>query len=508
MSEAGLVGRRRGATEKGRNAMKWRTGSLSLLSLAVMGLVLTGSARAQPSQALIEARRHMLNAEINTLTFRSMEQLFDTLRVASDGEPWRLDEQPAPLDFAYTFGGETRPAEAFLERAYTNALLILKNDRIVFERYLNNTREDDHFISMSAAKSITSILIGMAIDDGLIESVDDPIVRYIPELAGTGYDGVTIRQALLMRSGVDWNERYDFGRESPMQRLHDGAVVENRFRFVEPALGLGRLHPPGEVFNYSTVETAVLGWVLERAAGRPLPEYMEERWWKPAGMQSYGFWIADGPPGVGRAINGMGFNASLRDYARIGLMMLHNGEANGRRLVSSQWVAESTIPAGTEPAAPGARRGYQYHWWTLTDSDAYMAVGLQGQYLYVDPATRTVVVKLSHFPPGEPRADAETEAFLRAVSHWTPAAPQATSLPAEAAHPMDALTADEIGRTVEILRSAGRTDETAKFATLALHEDDKEVVRAWRPGQPFARRACAVVMQHGASCLCVPLRVW
>jgi CubicO group peptidase (beta-lactamase class C family) len=189
---------------------------------------------------------------------------------------------------------------------------------------------------------------------------------------------------------------------------------------VEPALELGRLHPPGKVFNYSTVETGVLGWVLERAVGRSLPEYMEERWWKPAGMQSYGFWITDGPPGVGKAINGMGFNAVLRDYARIGLMMLNEGVANGRRLLSAEWVAQSTIPDGTEPTSPGARRGYQYQWWTLTDSDAYMAVGLQGQYIYIDPATQTVVVKLSHYPPGQQRADAESEAFFRAVSEWGP----------------------------------------------------------------------------------------
>src|SRR5690606_34885094 len=253
--------------------------------------------------------------------------------------------------FTYTFRGETFPAEEFLDRTYTNALLVIKDGDIVFERYLNNSDARSHFISMSMAKSLTSILIGMAIEDGHIASIDDAVVAYVPELAGTGYEGVTIRHALLMRSGVDWNERYDFGRESPMQRLHDAAVVENRMRFADAALELGRAHPVGESFNYSTVETAVLGWVLERAVGQALNEYMSERWWKPAGMQSYGFCIMDGPPGVGRAINGMGFNAVLRDYARIGLMMLNEGRANGRQLVSSEWVAESTTPAGTEPAA-------------------------------------------------------------------------------------------------------------------------------------------------------------
>lgn len=388
--------------------------------LTVGGVVLAPTALAQPSQALIDARQHMLDADINTLTFRSMEMLFDSYRVSNGGPVWPLESQLAPLDFTYTFEGKTYPAEDFPERTYTNAILIAKRDEIVFERYLNNTNESSHFISMSVAKSITSILIGMAIEDGYIASVDDPIVKYVPELKDGAYNGVTIRQALMMRSGADWDERYDFGKESPMRQLHEAAVVENRIRFVEPALTIKPAHRPGEVFNYSTVETGVLGWVLARAVDRPLPDYMAQRWWKPAGMQSYGFWISDGPPGVGRAINGMGFNAVLRDYARVGLMMLHGGMANGRRLVSPEWVAESTTPTGTEPVAPGSTRGYQYQWWTLTDSDAYMALGLQGQYIYVDPSTQTVVVKLSYFPPAEQRADAETEAFLRAVSEWTP----------------------------------------------------------------------------------------
>jgi CubicO group peptidase (beta-lactamase class C family) len=391
-------------------------GSLALIVIAAASL-----ACAEVPAALLELRRHMLDASVNTLTFHNMDEMFEVQRVANGGRVWRLTERPAPLDFSYSFEGQTVPAADFAERTYSNAMLIIKNDRIVFERYLNNTNADTHFISMSVAKSITSTLIGMAVADGAIGSVDDQIVRYIPELKGTGYDGVTIRHALLMRSGVDWNERYDFGKDSPMQQLHDNAIVQNRIRFTDPARSARRAHPPGEVFNYSTVETGVLGWVLERAVKQPLPEYMAKRWWAPAGMQSYGFWIADGPPGVGKAVNGMGFNAVLRDYARIGLMMLHQGKANGRQLIPPDWVREATTPTvATEPTDRRATMGYQYQWWTLTNSDAYMAIGLQGQFIYVDPTTDTVVVKLSYFPPGERRAEAETEAFVRAVSQWSP----------------------------------------------------------------------------------------
>jgi CubicO group peptidase (beta-lactamase class C family) len=275
---------------------------------------------------------------------------------------------------------------------------------------------------MSVAKSITSILVGMAVGDGAIASVDDPITRYVPELAGSGYRDVTIRQALQMRSGADWDERYDFERQTPMARLHHGAIVENRIRFVSAAQALGRKHAPGTVFNYSTVETAVLGWVVERATRKPLAQYMSERFWQPAGMQSPGFWLADGPPGTGNVVNGMGFNAVLRDYGRIGLMMLNGGRAGSTQLLPAAWVEDSTRPL-QEPIAAGETRGYAWQWWTLTGSPAYLAVGLQGQFIFVDPATATVIVKLSYFPPGEQRADAEAEAFFRAASQWKPRRP-------------------------------------------------------------------------------------
>ena len=136
-------------------------------------------------------------------------------------------------------------------------------------------------------------------------------------------------------------------------------------------------------------------------------------------MQSHGFWIADGKPGVGRVVNGMGFNAVLRDYGRIGLMMLRNGKANGQQILPHSWVRKSTVPDNkNEPIYPNSELGYQYQWWTLTNSDAYIAIGLQGQFIYIDPAANTVVIKLSYFPPGEVEAEKESIVFFRAVSKW------------------------------------------------------------------------------------------
>lgn len=393
------------------------------ISIFAVLMNVAGIAAAQPSDAILKVRQRFMDADINTLTFHNIDEIFETRKVSTAGPVWDLPRQSVPLDFEYEFGGRHIPASDFAERTYTNALLIIKKGRIVFERYFHQTDENSHFISMSVAKSITSVLVGMAIADGAIASVNDPIVKYVPELKASGYADVTIRQALMMRSGCNWDERYDFEKATPMSELHDGAIVENRIRFTSAALPLKSVHPPGKQFNYSTVETGVLGWVLERATGKPIEDYMAERWWQRAGMQSYGFWIADGKPGIGKVVSGMGFNAVLRDFGRIGLMMLHNGVANGRQLVPSAWVRESTVPEeSNEPIAPKSPLGYQYQWWTLTNSDAYTAIGLQGQFIYVDPATDTVVVKMSYFPPGEKSAEKEMEtlSFLRSVSKWKP----------------------------------------------------------------------------------------
>jgi CubicO group peptidase (beta-lactamase class C family) len=141
---------------------------------------------------------------------------------------------------------------------------------------------------------------------------------------------------------------------------------------------------------------------------------MAQRLWEPLGAESDGFFIMDGAPGVGREFSGAGFNATLRDFARVGLMMLSEGKANGHQIVSPEWVRESTRPTG----GPGP--GYAYQWWTVAGSRAFQAVGLQGQFIYVDPETRTVIVKLSYFPPEDQTTSAEVAAFFAAVSAWKP----------------------------------------------------------------------------------------
>jgi len=406
---------------------------LSRLKLALFTSCLAGAAAAQqqlPLPLQIESpatdvpvavqllRWHMLDNNVSPLMFRSMDTLFTTRTVARSGEVWQLPRSDHALDFNYRFDGSQYAAADVLERTYTNALLILKDGHIVSEVYRNNSTPASRFIAWSMTKSLTSVMVGCALEEGRIASLDDAISDYLPELAGGGYEGVTIRQVMEMRSGVDYEERYDFANPGTAASNHIAALVRNTARFADVARTLPRLHEPGAVFQYKTIDTAVLGWLVERVTGGSVASYTEHCVWEPLGAEADGFYIMDGAPGIGREFSGAGFNASLRDFARFGQMVLDGGSAAGRRLVSAEWIAQSTQPSGDEDQQRG---GYGLQWWTMGDSDAFSAIGLQGQYIYIDPATRTVVVKLSYFPPGDNRAlDAETLAFMAAASAWQP----------------------------------------------------------------------------------------
>jgi CubicO group peptidase (beta-lactamase class C family) len=362
-----------------------------------------------------QMRRAMLDPDLNSLTFHNMDQLFTTRVVGRSGPVWHLPHSDHALDFTYSFQGKTYTPEQFLERTYTNALLVMKDGRIVYENYRNNTNEGTRFIAFSMTKSIISILVGVALHEQRIKSLDDPINRYLPELGTGAYSGVTIRQILQMRSGVDYEERYDFGNPGIAASNHEHSLVENVTRFADVARTVKRKDPPGAVWRYKTLDTAVLGWLLERVSGgSTLAAYTAQRLWEPLGAESNAYYIMDGSPGIGREFSGAGINATLRDFARVGQMVLNGGEANGHRIVSTQWLAEATHPTG----GPGP--GYGYQWWMGERPGSFQAIGLQGQFIYIDPATRTVIVKLSYFPPGDEAPERECAAFFSAASAWSP----------------------------------------------------------------------------------------
>ena len=412
--------------------VSWRAITLGWSALALAGTATPPLALAQTAPAhvladgevppaLQAARSHMLAAPENTLTFRNMDQLFDTRVVPRAGAVRPLARNDVALpDYAGRAGPMSE--DQWEDSRFTNAMLMIRDGRIIHESYRNNSTEMTHFISFSMAKSITSILVGIALDKGFIHSIDQLATEYVPELKGSGYEGVTIRNLLQMRSGVDYEERYDFGATpSTAAKIFINAIVKNHERFADTAPRLGRKWAPGSHFNYSTLDTSVLGWILERATKQPLGSFTTQNLWAPMGMESYGFWLADGAPGVGRELNGMGYNATLRDFARLGQMMLDEGRFNGHQIVSADWVRKSTTMVPYEDKSmPGS---YGFQWWKLDDTGAYTALGLQGQFIYVHPASHTVIVKLSFFPEegtiGEDAAMATTLAYFKTLTQWS-----------------------------------------------------------------------------------------
>ena len=370
--------------------------------------------------AIQNLRWAMLDSDVNTLTFRSMDTLFTTRQVGRSGPVSVLPHNDANMALTYSFEGKNYTTNDFLDRTYTNAMLVMKDGHIVYEKYLNNMQPNVRHMGWSMTKSLVSILVGIAHEEGRIKSLDEPITNYLPELESGAYKGVTIRQVLEMTSGVDYEERYDFIHPGIAAKNHILALVKNVARFADVAKTLKRKDKPGTVFEYKTIESAVLGVLLERVLnGENVSSYMARKLWEPMGMEQDGFFIMDGEPGVGREFTGAGFNATLRDWARIGQLMLNKGEFNGHRIISEKYVDLSTHPVLPENSKSG---GYAYQWWTMPNSNAYSAIGLQGQFVYIDPDTKTVIVKLSYFPQAKmSEAEQETLTFFDKVSHWTPA---------------------------------------------------------------------------------------
>ena len=370
--------------------------------------------------AVIAMRWQWLNPEVNSFTFREDDRVFESRAVPRSGPVWELSHADGFAMPADHYDGKDYAYNQFAERTFTNAMLVIRHGKIVFEDYRNRMTPQTRHIAFSMSKTITALLVGIALDEGKIASLDDPATKYIPELKGTGYDGATIRQIMEMRSGVDYDERYDFGAHpSFAAKLHEQAIILNKMRFADGALETRRANQPGSTFNYSTLDTMVIGWLLERATGEKIEDLTREKLWAPLGAKDDAFWLADGPPGVGRALNGMGFNATLRDFGRLGLLMLEDGKRGDKRIVPEGWMRQVTtmLPTGNKPGEGFPGYGL-FTWQVDNEPGAYCAVGLAGQYIYVSPATDTVIVKLSYYPPAEPpNVTPETIGYFEAIAH-------------------------------------------------------------------------------------------
>ncbi len=289
------------------------------------------------------------------------------------------------------------------------ALVILQDGRIRLERYGLGFDAQGRWTSFSVAKSMTSLLVGAAVRDGHIRSMDDRVSDYVPQLKGSAYDDVSIRQLLTMTSGVRWNEDYDDPR-SDVASFNNHKPEEGVDALVSYLRRLPRAAPPGTRWNYSTGETNLVGLVVSAAVKKSLSAYMSEKIWMPAGMEQQATWILSR---TGQEISGCCIQASTRDFARFGIYMLEGARANGQSIVPPGWLDEATT-SRTDIGVPG--RGYGYQWWTYADG-SFAARGIFGQGIFIDPARRLVIASNGNWGGGamDREATAAREAFYREV---------------------------------------------------------------------------------------------
>lgn len=285
---------------------------------------------------------------------------------------------------------DARDLERFILDEKVAGIIVLHNGKVRLERYGLGYSSKGRWISQSVAKSMTSTLVGAAVKDGYIASLDDAVTKYVPALAGSAYDGVTIRHVMTMTSGAKWNEDYT-DPMADIARFYSEPVTPGVDATVSYMRRLQREAPPGAKWNYNTGETHLLGVVVTSAVRRPLAEYLSEKIWQPYGMEQPAFWSTDRRH---HELAGCCLQAGLRDFARFGQFVLDGGRIDGRSVVPDGWFEAATR---THQATGNPDRDYGYQWWT-SEGGTFSAIGIHGQLIHIDPARRLVIAINSAWP--------------------------------------------------------------------------------------------------------------
>jgi CubicO group peptidase (beta-lactamase class C family) len=364
----------------------------------VLALIcLLGQRRAECQRTTTDIRAvldgHMRPDE-EVRAFERSERLYPYRRVLRGKATQRLSYRESRLK-SISFESDGRRYDLFdyLAQDRVAGLLVLKDGKIVLEDYELGLTPHARWASWSMAKAVSSTLIGAALQQRLIRSLDDPVSAYVPALRGSDYDAVSLRNVLTMSSGIGWSETYT-DPNSECRRLTDAQLSHQPGASMRFMAGLERVSAPGSVWNYNSGEANIAGAVLEGATHKPLATYLSETLWAPLGMEREATWWTESPGGMG--LSGVGLGATLRDYARFGLFVLNDGVVAGRRIVPPGWF----LQAGSPQLIGGKSVDYGYFWWPVPAGDpmeagAFQALGIFGQHLLINPREHLVIVVLS-----------------------------------------------------------------------------------------------------------------
>ncbi len=366
-----------------------------LLALALSLVALTANAATQQEVSDFLERLQKGDLDANVLLYPTADRriAFAHINAWMPTRPLFPAETPYALSteidvdlerVSYQVDGETFTVGDFLKREPLMGMAVVEGDTIKLEHYAEDHNPESVWVSFSVTKSFTSTLIGAAVKDGFIRSIDDSVETYLPRLRGTAYGAVSIKNILQMSSGVAWNENY--------ADANSDVAKAGTFQGTQLTDYLGTLpqkHKPGTVFNYNTAESNLLGEVLRAAVGNSATDYMNAKVWQGFGMEHWGNWMQSAP--FAGETGGCCISASIRDYARLGIFV-KNGAVNaaGESIVPDGWMAEATTPSQ-------GFKGYGYKWW-LESGGSYSAVGIFGQFIFIDPENDLVISMHSNAP--------------------------------------------------------------------------------------------------------------
>lgn len=386
-----------------------------LAALPALVLAGAGDAAPPPPESIDTAppggRLEVLLPDYRLGSFTRMAEIYPARRIARGGPVRPLDPAPVALDgLHFTFAGRDYGLEDWLAEARVLGLVVLDDGRLAFETFRQGAGPDTPFVSWSVAKAFTSTLVGLALHDGLIADLDEPAQRYLPSLAGSGYRDNSLRDLLQMASGVKFVEDYT-GPPGPETRAWIEAIVEQKIRYYDTFTWFDqRLHPPGTRFSYASIEPVIAGAVVRAVSGRPLADLLSARIWQGLGAEHDASWLVDRPGGD--EVGSCCINATTRDFARFGQLWADGGRAGGRQLVPAAWVRAATAPDPDRPfLRPGRLAqfpglGYQHNWWLLDGGDGeYLAWGVHGQFIYVNPLRRVVIAQNANWDSADDPAE-------------------------------------------------------------------------------------------------------